>query len=207
MNSKIICIGREYGSGGREIGQKLAEALGVTCYDKLLIKKAAQLSGMSESFISSEDESPLSTAGLMSGNAFADSVSMGQAFYSGSQMAYAAEKKAIEDIASNGSCVIVGRCASSILRQSGALSVFIYAGADDKVRRVMQRNDLGEKESRMRIRRVDRLRRHYFDFYADTGWGERESYDLMLSSSALGMEGCVEAILAALSSGKAGEHE
>ena len=143
--SKIICIGRQYGSGGREIGEKLARTLQIPCYDKLLIKKAAFESGMSEEFISKTEESPINSIQFLSGNPYADMAGIGNAFYSESQLAYDAEKRVIEEIGKKGDCIIIGRCASAILPKDEVLSVFIYADHEDRVRRVMNRNRLDER--------------------------------------------------------------
>ena len=195
MNDIIICIGRQYGSGGREVGENLAERLGVTCYDKLLLKQAAQEGGVSLGEVERQDEKPVGAGAFLSGNVFADSASMGGAFYSQSQLVYDAEKKAILDAADQGGCVIIGRCASSVLRaRPNVLSVFIYADEADRVTRIAKRNGLDEREARARMRKMDRMRKRYFDFYADTQWGEPESYDLMLSSSRYGVDGCVNLI-------------
>ena len=195
MKAPIVCIGRQYGSGGREIGEQLAAALNVPYYDKLLLKKAAQDAQISEQLLQAHDEQPARFAGLLSGNPFADTAAVAHAFYSGSQTAFEAGRAAILDAAGQGPCVIIGRCASSILRgREGVCSVFIYADADDRLRRVMARNALGEKDAQRRIRKIDRMRREYFDFYADTPWGQPESYDLMLSSSRYGIGGCVRLI-------------
>ena len=201
MNTKqpLICIGREYGSGGREIAEKLAEKLGLPCYDKLLIHKAAEKSGYTEHFLTQNEEQPFSIGSLLTGNPFADTVSMAHAFYPESQMAFDAERHAIQDIAQNGGGVFVGRCASSILADhKDMLSVFIYANEDSKIKRVMARNQTDEITAKKRIQKVDRMRKRYFDFYADTHWGESESYDMMLSSSQFGIDGCVELILQCL---------
>lgn len=195
MEAPIICIGRQYGSGGREIGEKLAAALQIPYYDKLLLEKAARDARVSEQLLRKEDERPARFGGILSGNPFADTASMAHAFYSGSQAAYEAGRAAILDIADQGPCVIIGRCASSILRgRDNVRSVFIYADDGDRLRRVMARNGLGEKDAQRRIRKMDRMRKEYFDFYADTAWGQPESYDLMLSSSRCGIGGCVRLI-------------
>lgn len=195
----LICIGREYGSGGREVAEKLAERLGIPCYDKLLIDKAAEKSGYTKHFITKNEEQPFSISSLLTGNPFADTVSMAHAFYPESQMAFDAERHAIQDIAENGGGVIVGRCASSILsNRKDMLSVFIYANEDARIKRVMARNQTDEITAKKRIQKVDRMRKRYFDFYADTRWGESESYDMMLSSSQFGIDGCVELILQCL---------
>lgn len=195
MNPSVICIGRQYGSGGREIGEKLADALRIPCYDKLLLQKAAQESQISQDLLKRNDEHPVRFGAVLSGNTFADMASISHTFYSESQMTYDAERGVILKIAQQGPCVIIGRCASSILRKyENARSFFIYADMDDRLRRVMVRNALGEKEAQRRIRKMDRMRKEYFDFYADTPWGEPESYDLMLSSSRYGIGGCVQLI-------------
>ena len=198
MKGLVICIGRQYGSGGREIGEKLAERLGIICYDKLLLKQAAQKSGVSEKEFERLDEQPVSTSQFLSGNVFADSASIGSTFYSESQIIYDAEQETILKVAEQGPCVISGRCASSILRgKKNVLSVFIYADEDDRIARIAARNHLDEHEARARMRKMDRMRRRYFDFYADTQWGEPESYDLMLSSSEDGIDGAASVIASA----------
>ena len=190
----IICIGREYGSGGREIGEGLAQALEIPCYDKLLIKKAALASGLSEEFISKAEDSPIGSFQFISGNVCADIASIGGAFYSGGQAAYDAERSVIEQLTRQEPCVIIGRCASSIIPKEQRLSVFIYANKNDAVNRIMRRNGIGEKDAAHRIRHMNRMRRQYFDFYSDTEWGRPESYDAMLSSSRFGIEGCIKII-------------
>lgn len=191
----IICIGRQYGSGGREIGEKLSRALGIPCYDKLLIKKASLESGLSEEFIERAEESPINSIQFLSGNPYADIAGIGNTFYSESQQAYNAEQTVIEQIAHQGACVIIGRCASSILPKEKRLSIFIYADEADKIKRVMERNQICEKEASHRIKHINRMRKQFFDFYSDTAWGQSESYDMMLSSSRFGIDGCVNLIV------------
>lgn len=204
---KVICIGREYGSGGREIGEKLARTLEIPCYDKLLIKKAALESGLKEEFLARTEESPINSLQFLSGNPYADIAGIGNAFYSDGQLAYNAEKSVIEKIASQGSCVIIGRCASAILPRDQIFSIFIYANEQDKVKRVMLRNQLSEKEALHRIRHMDRMRKQFFDFYSDTTWGHPESYDLMLSSSRFSIDQCVQIIKKSISETEEPKHE
>lgn len=191
----IICIGREYGSGGREIGEKLARTLNVPCYDKLLIKKAALESGLSEDFISIKEESPINSIQFLSGNPYADIAGIGNTFYSESQLAYNAEEAVIKQIAEQGPCVIIGRCASSIIPKEQRLSVFIYADKDDKVKRVMERNQINEKKAIHRIKHINRMRKQFFEFYSETTWGHPESYDLMISSSRFDIDEIVKIII------------
>ncbi len=200
MNGKIICIGRQYGSGGRETGERLAQLLGVICYDKLLIRQTARETGLSEEIIKSDDEQPIGLACMVSGNPFADSAALGEAFYSERERVYEAERRTILNIAAKGPCVVIGRCASAILRDAGfdVLSVFIYADRSDRLQRIMRRNDINERTAAHRLQKIDNLRRQYFDFYADTAWGTSESYDLMISTSRCGIDGAAQIIEKAL---------
>lgn len=196
MKGTIICIGRQYGSGGREIGEKLAKNLGVVCYDKLLIRQAAKDSGLSTDIIENDEERPIGLCEVVSGNPFADSALLGATFYSEKQRVFEAESKAISEIAEKGPCIIIGRCASSILRGAGydVLSVFVYADMDDRAKRIAERNGIGIKEAIRKAEKVDRMRKKYFDFYSDTPWGEHASYDLMISSSRYGIDGTADVI-------------
>lgn len=191
-----ICIGRQYGSGGREVGELVARKLGVTCYDKLLIQEAARKSGMDESFLETHDENMKDMLLPISGNPFADTADMSGMFYFAGDHAYNAEKQAIEDIAGRESSVMIGRCASAILARSGnILSVFLYGSESDCIDRIAARNGLNQKEARERMEKVNRMRRHYFNFYSMTEWGKPESYDAMLCTSTLGLDGCAEVIV------------
>ncbi len=195
MKPFILCIGRQYGSGGREVGERVAEALRVPCYDKLLLQRTAHDSGLSESLLARCEERPAYFSAMLSGNSLADTADMSNLFYSESQMVYNAEAAEIRRLARQGSCVIVGRCASAILDDySGVRSVFLYADAAERVRRIMDRNHLDEAAARRRMHKIDHMRKSRFNFYSDTHWGLPESYDLMLSSSRCGIEGCVQII-------------
>ena len=199
MEQTILCISRQYGSGGREIGEAVAKRLGIACYDKYLIQKAAQESGLSEQSVAKYDETGSGFVVVASGDPLADSAAAGEAFYSEEAQVFDAERRVILALAEQGSCVIIGRCASAILRSAGyrPLSVFLYADADDRAKRIAARSGLDEKQARRRAQKIDRLRKHHFDFYADTLWGEPESYDLMLSSSEYGIDGAAAVIAAA----------
>lgn len=196
MEKMVICIGRQYGSGGREIGEAVAKKLGIACYDKCLIQKAAREAGLSESAVAEYDERGEVPEFAVSGNPFADSAALSEAFYSEEARVFDAERRVILELAQKESCVVIGRCASAILRSAGLhpLSVFIYADAADRAKRIAARNLLGEKQAMHKAQKVDRMRKRHFDFYADTLWGEPESYDLMLSSGEYGIDGAAEII-------------
>ena len=199
MKRTIICISRQYGSGGREIGEAVAKKLGIPCYDKCLIQKAAQEAGLSETAVAEYDEKGEDFGLAISGNPFADTAALGEAFYSEEARVFDAERRVILELAEKGGCVIIGRCASAILRAAGyhPLSVFVYADSADRAKRIAARNGLDEKRALHKVQKVDRMRKHHFDFYADTLWGEPESYDLMLSSSEYGIDGAASVIASA----------
>ena len=195
MDGKFtVCVGRQYGSGGREVGALAAQKLGVVCYDKLLIQEAAKSSGLNEAYLEHNEER-LSELPF-SGNLFADETDMAGVFYSAGENAYSAEKKAILSIAERESAVLIGRCASSILAdRKNMLSVFLYANEQECAERIARRNGLTLRQARERMEKVNRMRRRYFNFYSMTEWGKPESYDAMLCTSTLGIEGCAEAIV------------
>lgn len=201
MGNFAICIGREYGSGGREVGETLAHELNIPCYDKLLIKQELAKDSVSGG-VSDQLDEKLPTA-ILSGNAFADTAAIMQNFYFADGQAAYAVQRTLKRLVAEQSCVIIGRCASVFLAGLPLLSVFIYADDGGCLRRIEERNHISEEEARKRFKQINRLRRQYFDFYSDTGWGKPGSYDLMLSSSALGIEGCVELIKESLSYRKA----
>ena len=195
MNEKFtVCIGRQYGSGGREVGQLLAQKLGVTCYDKLLIREAARESHLAESYLERNEERLTDEILPFSGNPFADMADLSGVFYSAGDKTYQAEKRAVETIHDRESSVMIGRCASNILREDpNTLSVFLYAKDANRIARIAKRNNLSERAARERMEKVDRMRRHYFNFYSLTEWGKPESYDILLSTD-LGLERCAETI-------------
>lgn len=191
-----ICIGRQYGSGGRDVGELVAKKLGVTCYDKLLIQEAARNSGMDADYLEKHDENMKDMLLPFSGNCFADTADMSGIFYFAGDHAYNAEKREILNVAQRESSVIIGRCASAILGENGrTLSVFLYGTEGDCVQRIADRNGLSLRQARERMEKINRMRRRYFNFYAMTEWGKPESYDAMLSTSALGTQGCADAIV------------
>lgn len=201
---QIVCVGRKYGSGGREIGEHLAERLGVPCYDKLLIKKTAAESGLSEDFIRQEEETPAQSRWFLSGNAFADSAALSEAFYSGSQMIYDAEQKVIRQLAEKGPCVIVGRNADYILKdRKDVLNVFLHADIPHRVERVLEANP-DEKNPEGRIAARDKRRRLNYQHYTGRTWAMSQNYHICLDTSVLGYEQCAEIILNAVKKSKEG---
>ncbi len=193
MKPVIITIGRQFGSGGHELGEKLAARLNIPFYDRALLSEAAQHTGITREMIESFDEQPT--------NSFLYSLSTGAFGYSGDMplplgnQVFLAMTNAIRDIAANGSCVIVGRCAEYVLDGNESLvRVFVHADKDSRIKRIMEKLNLSEREAKSLMAKTDKKRASYHDFYCDTKWGVTDSYDLSVNSALLGIDGAVEMI-------------
>ncbi len=194
----IITIGRQFGSGGREIGQKLAERLGIPFYDKELIVLASEKSGMSQSVLEGADEQPtnvfLQTCSTMSYTA-GGRIALPTEISINDKLFFA-QADVIQSIATQGSCVIVGRCADYILRETAnCIHVFIHADLDRRVARVAALYDLPPEKAKNTIIKTDKRRANYYNYYTNKEWNHAESYDLCINSACLGIDGTVEAIL------------
>ena len=193
----IITIGRQYGSAGREIGYKVADAFGIKLYDKEMLARAAKESGICEEIFETHDEKPTNSF-LYS--LVMDTYSMG---YSGNtytdmpinHKVFLAQFDAIKKIADEGPCVLVGRCADYALEAyPNLVSVFISANLNDRIRRVARTYDLTDAKAKDMIVRADKKRASYYNYYTNKKWGDAASYELCLNSSELGVEGTAKAI-------------
>lgn len=197
MRKVIITIGREFGSGGREIGLKLSEKLNIPFYDKELILHTAEKTKIEESVIERYDEQH-SFPAFSSSNVF-DIYQMPM-----SDRIYIAQADVIRDLAKKGSCIIVGRCADFILDdEPDCLKVFIFAPMKDKIER--KRSILSEKsdkEIENHITKIDKKRSKYYTYYTDRTWGKASTYDLCINSSILGIDGTVDLIADAVNARK-----
>ncbi len=192
----IITVGRQFGSGGREFGQRLAEALGYEFYDKRLLMEAARRAGMDVSFFERSDERfPSYVSGSMALNIGYNPMP----WYMPSSISDESIQRDMSDLirslAYKGNCVIVGRTADYVLRDhpnARVLSLFIHANPDDCVRRIMDRGDCkNEKAARQLAEKTNRLRAEYYNFYTDRKWGDAATYDLCFNSSRLSMDDAV----------------
>ena len=185
---RIITIGRQYGSGGREIGEAVAKQLGIPYYDKELILLAAEKSGLSKELLDQVDETAT--------NSFLYAVSTGAYFMGGfsptqnnlpvNDTLFLALADVIRSMAEKGPCVIVGRCADVVLGgREDLLRVFIFDEKESRIRRVMQRQDLPEKKARELVGKEDRRRASYYRFYTQRQWGDIENYDLLINTNQL----------------------
>ena len=195
MNT-VITIGRQFGSGGHEIGELLAKEMNIPFYDKDLLTRAAKESGFCEEIVQMHDERPTNSFLY---NLVMDTYSFG---YSAnmvdmpiSQKVFLAQFDTIRKIADEGSCVIVGRCADYALAEyENCLNIFITGNENCKIKRIMEKYDLPENKARDMILKKDRQRQSYYNYYTAKKWGRAESYDLCINSSALGIEGSVNLI-------------
>lgn len=196
----IICIGREHGSGGRYVGEKLAEQLGIPFYDKELIYRTAKDHGVSEELVSSFDEQPitLSSIGFPMGirNPYKDDYDA--SYYVLNDKIFSLQSQTIREIAQEGSCVIIGRAAGQILKDDpDVISVFIHADMEYKINRVMARDNYDYQKAKQVIRKTEKRREKYHNYYSGTKWSQCVSYDLSISTSKFGIDGVVAYIIAA----------
>ena len=197
MAKNIITIARQFGSGGREIGEALAKKLIIPYYDKELISIAAKESGIDSEIFESVDEK--------AANSLLYSLSMGlYSFSSGfsamgdlpvNDKLYILQHKIIRDIASKGPCVIVGRCADYILRENpDCIKVFIHADMEYRKARAIAIHGIEPGKAEHIITRTDKSRANYYSFYSGQKWGLAENYDITIDSSKLSTEKSVELI-------------
>ena len=194
MSEHIITIGRQFGSGGREIGEKLAQKLNIPFYDKDLLKRAAKESGLCEEIFENFDEKP-SSSFLYS--LVMDPYSLGYT-NNGFELplnhkVFLAAFDTIKKIADEGSCVIVGRCADYALQDySGLTNLFIHAPLEVRIKRISQKYDLTEEKARDMIYKKDKQRASYYNYYSTKKWAELKNYHMAIDSSYLGIDGTVD---------------
>lgn len=195
----VITIGRQLGSGGREIGYLVAEKLGIKCYDKELLAVAAKESGMCEKIFEAHDEKP--TRSFLY-SLVMDTYAMGYAPAGYVDMPighklFLAQFDTIKNIAAKESCVIVGRCADYALEGNpDLLSIFIHGNIDDRIKRIMvKRNIAKEDEARDLIQKTDKQRASYYNSYSNRKWGDAKTYNLSIDSGVLGIDGTADLIV------------
>ena len=190
MAKRIITISREFGSGGRFIGEKVAKKLGITYYDKNIISEIAEKSGLSPEYI--QESAELSPKKGLFAYAFAGRDITGKSV---EDMVYEAQRKVILELAEKESCVIIGRNADFILRDwNDVLNVFIHGDMPEKIQRIMDLHNVEEKEAVKMMADIDKRRMTNYNFYTDQKWGKASNYTLCLNSSQLGYDRC-EAII------------
>ena len=200
MNNHIYTIGREFGSGGKDIGTALAKRLNIKCYDKELLDEASKESGFCAEIFENHDEKPTSS--------FLYSLVMDTYSFGGYSSApfldmplnhkvFLAQCDTIKKIAEKESCVIVGRCADYALADNpNCINIFIHADMDYRSQKIAKKMKMTPNKARDLIHKNDKRRASYYNYYTSKKWGDSRGYDLTLDSGRIGVEGCVDIILA-----------
>ena len=199
MEKVVITIARQYGSGGRTIGQMLSKELGIPYYDKELLKLASDESGIHERLFAGADEK-LKNSPLLR---ISKKIYHGQLIspqsdeFTSAENLFNYQAKVIKELAEEESCIIIGRCADYVLRDyDNVLSVFIHAPEDYCIEQAKQKLSMSDKEIKRFIQKTDKERADYYKHYTGREWTDARNYDLCLDSSKLGKERCIEEIKA-----------
>lgn len=191
----IITISREFGSGGREVGKRLADAMGYAYYDREIVTAIAQKTRMDEGYVASALE-----GGLFRGIPihFGRTFSYSTTLMTNTANLFVEQHKIIRELAAKGNCIIVGRAADAILEEYHPFNLFVYAELEAKVRRCQQRAPEGEKlterELIRRIKKIDTERARYHEMFSDTRWGRKESYHLCVNTTGVEIKSLVPVI-------------
>lgn len=194
MQKFVISIGRQLGSGGKEIAEKLAGRLHIPIYDKKLLEVAAKDSGLDTTAFENVDEKESNS---LFGSLFSIHGSL-SGFLSGgscmeSDQLFLIQSEAIRKIAEKEACIIIGRCAEYVLRDNpNVISIFITADSEERIKRIAKKEMIDEEKAKELMEKGDKKRRAYHDYYATTHWGEAQSYDLCINSSLMGIDSTVE---------------
>lgn len=183
--NKIITIGREFGSGGREFGRRLAEELGFDYYDKEIISEIAKHTALSENYVQQViEKNPHDLFPITVGHSFSyvDAYTLEK-----KQKVFRAQEKVIKEMAEKSNCVIVGRCGDYILRDYKPTKIFLYADIEAKVARCKARNEateaLSDKKLKKQIKNIDKNRARYYEFFTGETWGNKLNYDLCINTT------------------------
>ncbi len=199
MGNYVITIGRQFESLGKDIGQKLSEKLGIKCYNKELLSRAAKESGLCEEIFHAQDEKPTSS--------FLYSLVMDTYSASGytgapfldmplNQKIFLARFDTIKKLAEEESCIIIGRCADCALAEfPRTINTFIHADLDFRIKNTIDEFHVSESKAKDMIHKKDKQRASYYNYYSSKKWGSASTYDLTLNSARLGIDGCVDMIL------------
>ncbi len=198
----IITIGRQFGSGGHEIAKALADTLSIPFYDKEIIVESAKKTGLDENLFKNAEERTVSS--------FLYSVALGAytpanpltglPFMNINETIFQAQSNVIRELAAEGPCVFVGRCADHVLKElSNCFRVFVYADLADRIKRIAELYHLSESEAEDLITKTDKKRANFYNYYTGKKWNNFQNYDLCLNSGKLNTEGAVKTILSYLS--------
>lgn len=186
----VITISREYGSGGRYVGRLIADKLGIKFYDKEIITKLAEKTGLSEEYIESNEQKKELLANLNNGYYFG---------LNNSDELFLKETELIKELANKESCVIIGRCADFILKdRKNLIKVFIYSNMEDKINRATTFYKLDKEKAQKEITRIDKLRANHYKYYTEKEWNNHSNYDICINTATLGVEKSAELVCEAI---------
>lgn len=197
-NNLVITIGRQFGSGGRQIGRLLSEKLDIPYYDKEILAEAAKDSGICEELFEHHDEKPTKSLlfSLVTGAQMHGSLGGAYMDMPLNHKLFLAQFDAIRRVASEGPCVIVGRCADYVLRDKpNAVKLFVKADMSQRMARAVAVHGVDMAKAEDYVRKMDKQRASYYNYYATSTWGDVNNYDLCLDTGRLGIEGSAELIL------------
>ena len=191
----VVSIGRQFGCGGRVVGQRLAEELGYDYYDKQLLVLAAKEIGFEPEVFEAVDEQPKSSKFFQSFGEFISGLNPTDSYMSDDNL-FKVQSDVIRQLAATRNCVIVGRCSDYILRDyPNCFSVFLHAPIQDRIKRVCARMPIEQNKAEALIERNDRRRASYYNYYSNKQWGQASTYDMSLNVSRLGVEETVAEII------------
>lgn len=193
---RIITIGREFGSGGRELGKRIAEALGIAYYDKEIIDKVASNTQLATDYIQQIiEKKPLTYYPITIGNSFNG---IDDILARSNAAIYAEQANVIKELAEKSDCVIVGRCADYILKDFHPFRIFVFSNMESKIKRCIEKGETKNtdvKKIKKEIHRIDKNRRHYYEFYTSQKWGDIHNYDICINTSGRTVKEVVNEIL------------
>ena len=189
MTKKIITISRQFGSGGHSIGEQVAQKLGMKKYDREIIAQIAKRSGFAEDYVNEESEAVRESS-------FFSAMTNGDFYENSNRLTIWSEQcQVIKEIANEGPCVIVGRCADYVLKQEcDLLRVFIYADMEYRAERIVREYGESNVKPEKRLREKDKRRAAYYEIYTDQKFGDPTNYDICLNSGKIGLEECADII-------------
>ena len=191
MKGPVITISRQYGSGGRVVGRKLAEKLGIPFYDNELISMAAKESGYAESLFENAEKN--TTYSLLYSLSMFGTNGGGMYGLSLSDKVFLIQSDIIKNVSSQGPCVIVGRCADYVLRENeDVLHFYFYSDIENRIKRATTYYGLEEKKAKETIEKTDKKRAAYYNYYTGDRWGDIQNYHLSLNTDTIGVDNCVD---------------
>ena len=194
--NKIITVGREFGSGGRELGRRLSETLGIAYYDQEIISEIVKRTSLSKEYVQTiEEHRPVISFPIHIGRSFYPAI---DPVFEQNMAVYQEQAKVIEEMAAKSDCVIVGRCADYVLREQNPFRLFVYADMESKMKRCRAKGPEDEKltdrELKQKIQGIDKKRAKYYEFYTGNKWGDKLNFDLCINTTQTQLKEIVPAI-------------